>query len=80
MTKEMSPEFYKKVISTASVHIDKIKDPSKYCQSGSQVTSNQERHARGVASENPQFGELIRQAQDARKEHNKILKEMENSK
>lgn len=78
-TKKMAPEFYRKTVSTANEYLRMFDNPKEYCP---QPANKYASPGRAAASEKPNlgnFGDLMRQAQEARKEHNRILKEMEKS-
>ena len=85
MTKKMDPELFNNLKTVTSMAIAKLQDPNTFCTAQSQGGDvpgqiGLEGGERGPAStEKPKLSELLKQAQEAHKERDRILKEMEES-
>ena len=90
LTKKMDPQLYKQITTIAGVYLNKIKDPNAFCPTGEAQTTQagQNVQGRGTASdgsvggvidENAKLSDLVKQAQEAHKERDRILKENSNN-
>ena len=78
MTKKLQPEFFNQVVEVAGIQLERLKDPAVFCAAYNQhFKDSPGQDQRNPANNQSDFAEVVRQAQKAAAEREKVLREME---